>query len=75
MRPIYGWYKKDIRSTPFLFYGTMYLMSCKDNPKKDIEYWRIRITSFEKKTFHTEEHSFIIENPRSNNSEIVEIEY
>ena len=75
MRPIYGWYKKDNRSTPFLFYGTMYLMSNKDNPKNDIEDWRLRITSIDKKTFHTTMHSIIIENPRSAKSKIKEIEY
>ena len=75
LRPIYGWFKQEGNFTPHLFYGTMFLLDKKDNQNKNTEYWRIRVTSFEKKTFHTTEHSFIMENPRSIKSKITEIEY
>lgn len=75
MRPIYGWFKRNGRFSPHLFYGTMFLLDKKDIQDKNSEYWRVRITSFEKKTFHTTEHSFIIENPKSIKSKIIEIEY
>jgi len=74
IRPIYGWFKQKGPVTPLLFYGTMSLLN-NDNPINKSELWRLRITSFEKKTFHTTEHSFIIENPRSSNSRVKEIEY
>ncbi|MBR6036168.1 MAG: ATP-binding protein [Bacteroidaceae bacterium] len=77
VRPVYGWYVKRINKklVNSYFYGTMVRLNEWKKQEKNAEYWRIYITSF-KNDFHTEEHSFIMKNPRAGNGgEVVEIEY
>lgn len=77
LRPIFGWYYRPNarKSAPLLFSGVMFRTTKGDAQDKKTERWRIRITSFNKIDFRTEEHSLIIENPRSDYFTVDEIEY
>lgn len=78
VRPVYGWYIKRTNKKKLVysyFYGTMVRLNEMEKQEKNAEYWRIYITSF-KNDFHTEEHSFIMKNPRAKDGgKVVKIDY